>query len=104
MLTQEVRDIAQKIGQFYLQKYDNDYQLAEQELIRLQITKIEVEPEMVRITLARPGILIGRRGINIENLTKFLGVKVFIIEDQDPIYSWLIPYKDEPEKKLPSSL
>jgi ribosomal protein S3 len=45
----------------------------------------------ITITTERPGILIGKRGTNIDALEKFLGTKVKIIEDQDPLYHYLIP-------------
>jgi ribosomal protein S3 len=58
--------------------------------------KIEVDdilPNSVSITTARPGLLIGKRGINIDALTHYLGTKVKIIEEKDPLSSWLIPYR-----------
>jgi hypothetical protein len=65
------------------------------------ITHIEVYDEsqtvsVVAITTTRPGMLIGKRGTNFDALEKFLGVKIKIYEERDPLLSWLIPYEDNP--------
>lgn len=95
MLSEEVRDFARKIGQFYLQKLEGDYTLATQAVVDLQISKLEVRESdgSLAITTARPGLLIGVRGKNIDALTKYLGVHVKIIEEPDPLIHYLIPHE-----------
>lgn len=104
MLPVKVQNIAERIGQFYLQKNDGDYEKAAAELEKLRVTKIEVveEPckecnhptEIIKMTCVRVGMLIGRFGKNIELLEKFLGVKVKIFEEKDDLYQYLIPQED----------
>ena len=92
MLSQQTKEAASKIGEFYLQKNNRDYKATENEILNLRISLIRVlDDGAVEITTERPGLLIGRRGINIDELTKFLGVRVHIIEERDPINSYLIP-------------
>lgn len=91
MLSDEVREVASQIGQFYLQKNSYDYAATEKEITSLRITTLEIKEGEVVITLARPGSIIGRKGENIEKLTKFLNRKIRIVEDKDPLYYWLVP-------------
>lgn len=91
MLSDEVREVASQIGQFYLQKNDYDYAATEKEITSLRVTTLEIKEGKVVITLARPGLIIGRKGENIGNLAKFLNRKIHIVEDQDPLYYWLVP-------------
>lgn len=61
---------------------------APQDIINLEIQKIEVKDNVVFISLCRPGYLIGRYSENIFNLSKFLGLEIRIIEvesDQNKI-------------------
>lgn len=92
MLSKEVRDAAESIGQFYLERNQNDYKKTEREILGLEISKLEVTEDCVTITTSRPGLLIGKRGETVSNLEKFLNRKVNIVEDRDPLSSWLIPY------------
>lgn len=92
MIPQEIREVAGKIGQFYFQKNSGDYAATAREITDLQISKIEVTEKDVSITTARPGRLIGRRGRDIDALTEFLQTKIRIIEEIDPLISWLIPH------------
>ena len=94
MLYQAIRDIAVKIGQFYLQKHNGDYEAAEKELVNTRITKIDIVVNTVHITAAHVGLLIGKRGQNIDNLSKFLETEVKIYEDTDNLYDYLIPHKE----------
>lgn len=92
MLSTEVRDVASRIGHFYLEKNHGDYKETEIEIRRLGITKLVVEPDKITITLERPGLIIGKRGGNLDSLTKRLGKTVRIEEENDPLNAWLIPY------------
>lgn len=71
--------IAHKISNFYLQKNANDYAKAKEEIEKLRIFDIRLNGENVEIYLGRPGLIIGKKGTNIDNLTAFLGepVKIF---------------------------
>lgn len=93
MLDATVRDVAQRIGLFYLQKNNGDYVKTEKDLTDLRIAKIEVNEKGVIVTTARPGLLIGKRGTNIDALAKHLKSEVRIIEDMDSIYDSLVPHK-----------
>jgi hypothetical protein len=66
---------------FYLQKNNGDYEAAAKEVTKLRITKIEAPfVDKVIIYTARPGLLIGRRGINIAALHEFTKCKIDIRE------------------------
>ena len=98
MLSDQVKDIASKIGAFYLRKNNGDYTATEKEIVDLRIMKIEVAVnKAVVITIGRPGLLIGKRGTNVDALSKFLQTEIKIIEDMDNLHSWLVPvdYRDE---------
>ena len=95
------RTACQMIGAFYLSIYSNGnyqspYVKATEDITQLGITKVVWSGHTIHITLSRPGLLIGRRGENINELQKWLSkmtestITVDIIEDS--IISWLIPY------------
>lgn len=94
--TPEIREMAALIGQFYLRKHNNDYIATEKAIVDLRISDLRVEGDKVIIVTARPGLLIGRRGQNIDELTAFLNKKIHIIEEVDPLLAWLVPHPDEP--------
>lgn len=75
MLSNEVREMARKIGQLY--NYDRN------ELAKLAITKLEFVDGKLRITTGRPGVVIGKRGQNVERIAQALGVFITIVEDGD---------------------
>jgi hypothetical protein len=91
----EVIKVAKAIGQFYLNKHDGDYDKAEDELVRLGISHIEMIENGVAIVLYRVGLLIGKKGDNIEALGKHLGLNVKIYEEAQPLISFLVPYDEE---------
>jgi ribosomal protein S3 len=111
MWSNEVKEVARKIGQYYLQKardriettydiipqYNSSHAKAEAEICRLGISKIEVEGNIVTITAARVGLLIGVRGRNIDALNKFLNMDIRVIEDTNSLNDYLIPnaYNEE---------
>ncbi len=105
MLPENVHEAAMKIGVFYLQKNNGDYKKTEEEISKLQISKIEVDDTLpnsvvISITTARPGMLIGRRGQNIDELTQYMGTKIKILEEKDPLSSWLIPSPEPTDEEL----
>jgi hypothetical protein len=118
MLTDTVKDIVYRIGQFYLQKHNNNHVAAIDELTQLRISDVKTNESDadflvaadwleehgwaervvkylrdkgkgleggIEIHTARPGILIGPRGRNIDALSKYLGCEIRIIEDVDSI-------------------
>ena len=52
----------------------------------------------MEITTSRPGLLIGKRGSNIEELSDWLKKKVKIIEAKDDLNNYLIPYPPEDDE------
>lgn len=128
---QKLKSVLDKIGEFYLKKNNGDYEKAEGEVISLRITNVKVctrfeyavdnhynnpnrflafintnkdklQEEIVVITLARVGAIIGKRGDNIEKLSAHLNTHVLIIEDMhnptDKILFYIAsqkPYADE---------
>lgn len=95
-ISEEVKDVARDIGQFYLKKNNGDYKATAQEVLALRISKIEVANGEVSITTGRPGLLIGKRGTNIDALSHHLKVKIKIIEDIDHLSFYLVPYEEWP--------
>ena len=110
----KIQNIAQLIGFYYVNlaelsgldkmKYDK----AREDVSSLGVTKIDFSGSIISITLTRPGLLIGRRGINIDNLTEYLSkelkhkISINIIEDK--ITGWLIPYEPYSDADLDSAL
>jgi ribosomal protein S3 len=91
----ENRAIAQCIGEYYLGKNIGDYKKTQEDITILGITQVEHKQDTIIITLQRCGILIGRRGENIDALQKFLATKTKYTKlniKEDKIISWLIPY------------
>jgi transcription antitermination factor NusA-like protein len=95
MLSEEVKNVARKIGQFYLEKNNQNYELTEKDIDNLRISKIEIVDDKIAITTAAPGRLIGMRGKNILLLQEYLGQKVKIIEEMDPLFVYLIPQEPD---------
>ena len=91
MIPHEVKTVALAIGQFYLQKNKGDYNATAKEITDIHISKIEVTNKGISITTACPGRLIGSRGLNIDALSKFLKKDIHIVEEMDPLISYLIP-------------
>lgn len=105
MISEQVQEIARQIGKFYLTKNNGDYKKASDEILKLQITKLEVlDDGRVCITTNRPGLLIGKRGENIDNVCRHLGMKIHVIEEMDHIYNYLIPYLQEDLDSIYESL
>lgn len=98
MLPLPVQEAAAAIGEFYLRKNNGDYAATEKEINQLRITKLEINENALCITATRIGLLLGRRGSNIDALAKFIQehmqMKIHIIEDQDCLYEYLIPQSE----------
>jgi ribosomal protein S3 len=77
----KTKDIEDKFAKFYLEKNHNDCDNAIAEIRSLGIKLLYFSNTgSVCITVKRPGLLIGKRGENIEKLQKYLGCEVIIKE------------------------
>ena len=82
-----LQEIGYRIADFYLQKNNNNYEAAEKEVQTLKIRDLKLDGRTGTLTIctSRPGLLIGHKGINIDNLHSFLlnknGVKAIHIEE-----------------------
>ena len=94
MLPEQVKEVAARIGQFYLDKNKGDYKVTENEITDLCIASIDMANSEVTIVTGRPGLLIGSRGKNIEALEKYLNMRIKIVEDVDPLWAYLIPQRE----------
>ena len=52
-MTDQEKEIARKIGQFYLQKNNGDYSKAEAEINAMNITSIKIEKRMGLVSTVR---------------------------------------------------
>lgn len=68
----EKKQIISAIGFYYFLKNNKDVQKANEEINLLKIHNIDFKNNIITIKLERPGVLIGRRGENIDNLTGYL--------------------------------
>tara|TARA_R110000868_G_scaffold371774_1_gene635528 strand:- start:435 stop:755 length:321 start_codon:yes stop_codon:yes gene_type:complete len=88
--TAELEIIGYKITDYFFKKNNGDYEKTKKEIESISIQDIEIDGNQLIIHTARPGLLIGKRGSNIDALSMFLGMKVRIEES----FSWtdqLIP-------------
>jgi len=78
---QQIVEIVGKIAQHY---YSTSLSVhsAIQKVLELGISKIEESGGVVYITLSRPGLLIGHKGINIYTLEQILGKKIGITQEK----------------------
>jgi KH domain len=99
MIPENCREVARKIGSFYLAKNKGNYSAAQDEIVSLLISEVKVEYSSkepvgttVVIVTGRPGRIIGKRGSNIDELCKYFApTKIKIVEEQDPLIGWLVP-------------
>jgi len=89
-------DVARMIGEFYLDKNKGDYKKTNEEISELKITRIDYNFKTLNITTGRPGLIIGRRGENIDKLREYLSnlvghFELKIIEDK--VIPNLYPYE-----------
>ena len=93
--TEEVKEIAYLIGQFYLTENDNDYEATTKKIQRLRINDIEILDKVVNIELSCPSIIIGKRGEDVLKLEEYLKThgyaKLTITETKQHIEDFLIP-------------
>lgn len=79
------QEAASKLSKFYrIKNGDNEskecYKAAREEISKLKIVNIKAEDDVITISLARPGLLIGKKGENIFALQKYFGTKIEIVE------------------------
>jgi len=89
--SQQAEEIGYAISNFYLNKNNQSYSAAQKDVENLKITNITIENDVVTISIARPGLLIGCEGENIDALEKHLDKKIKIVES----FHWdqiLVPY------------
>ncbi len=86
-----LQDIAQKIGEFFLEQSGKDYEVAEETIRNIWISKIELVDGVVVITAVRVGLLIGKRGETIDALTKYLGLNMKVKIVEDALLGWIMP-------------
>lgn len=96
------KEIARLIGEFYLDAQDKSLSLkdtylsASEQLEALGILSIVLKNSEIIITLMRPGLLIGRRGDNIDKLSSYLskqlGKKIHISLMKDKVIHHLYPF------------
>lgn len=90
-MTKTQIEIAQKIGQFYLEKW-GDSKKANEEIYKLGVTNIYVQGKSIYVILGRPGLLLGKGGKNIEKLQEYLDCSIYIIEDTLRITDYMYVY------------
>jgi ribosomal protein S3 len=123
MIDEGIQEVAQKIGHFFIGRVTEDYrtltrlirkfainvelddakivgQAIEKTMVDLRITKIELVNNEVIVTTGRPGLIIGRKGETIDKLTLFLGKHVKIVEAEDNILDYLVPFQPEDLENL----
>lgn len=91
----ENKEIAQHIGNYYLERNNNDYLNTAEDIRNLGITRIDHTKDTIIITLQSCGLLIGRRGENIDKLLTYLISKTKYSKidiKEDKIIGWLLPY------------
>lgn len=101
-LCKKAIEAAQAIGLFYLEKNKGNYAKTSDEITTLQFTDVSVDDEVVVITTKRPGLLIGKRGENVDKLQNYLGRKIRIIETAPNAVDFVVPYP-EYEETYPDS-
>jgi predicted metal-dependent RNase len=74
-------EVSVQIGFFYFEKAEGEDTRAKidkayKEIESLGITRIEVENDTATIYLSRPGLIIGRKGENIQKLLEFIQKRV----------------------------
>ncbi len=88
----ECIELDEKLGKFYMREgSDATREIGIEALHNLQITKTSYVDGQYRIRLRRPGLIIGRKGTNIEALQKYLNVDVRIEEEETDPYYHIIP-------------
>lgn len=83
------KEACKKIAEFY---YNERGAAASQDILNLCLHDIQVKDDVVIIYLSRPGLIIGKKAQNIENLQKYLGVNINIIEMDSNVTDLILTY------------
>lgn len=94
MYNPEVVEKAREVGEFYLQKNNGDREKAEEEILRCEFLNMELIRGELYLYTSRPGVVIGKRGQNIDDLASFIGMPIKIIEENN-INHFIIPPEDD---------
>ncbi len=84
-MTKQDKQICSYIGHFYLTKHKEDYDAAEKEIQDTGFVRVECCGDMVIIEARRVGLLIGKRGTNVDALQVYLSKKIFVKECVDSV-------------------
>lgn len=103
----QVQEVAGRIGLFFLEKNNYDFQATRTEIERMRINHIYIDslaPEsIVVIETSRPGLMIGKRGQQIHDLQAFINIEfkygLRLVETMQHIEDHLIPQEPEPIDK-----
>lgn len=68
----EAKNVAFLIGEFFLKKHAGNYKNCIEELKNINITRVCVIKDRIVIECCRPGLLIGRKGMQVSDLYDFL--------------------------------
>jgi len=100
----KIRKVASLIRDFYLDKnkdindMDKTYKHAQEEIIMVGFTNIDIKSNKIIITLRRPGIFIGRKGENINAFKEYLNKNIKFCKNpeidikEDMIFDFIYPY------------
>ena len=84
-----------QIGFFYLDKNNRDHEVTTKDIESLRIRDLVlVNPKKLKIFTARPGLILGRRGQNLDALQKHLNLEIEV-EECDDWLVWLIPSRPD---------
>ncbi len=87
--SKRLMEIGYEINSYYTQKHTVDgvcnYAKAQEDVRNCCITNLELKLGKLVVHTRRPGLFIGRKGENIEGLSKFLNIPIHIEEVK---FSW----------------
>ena len=103
-MLREQKAICSRLSQAFLTICNNDIKGASDLITRIQFTNIQVFNDLVILTVRRPGLLIGKRGENIETITRVIDKPIKIAEDCNEYFDDAIIYEMEADQRLKESM
>ncbi len=98
MYSNEVKTIAARIGSFFLNKLNGDYEKTRVFIESMRINNISLtDDNKIVIELSRPGILIGVKGTQINDLLNYMAQPIHIVETMEHIEDYIVPYNWQDE-------
>lgn len=85
---EQIINILRNIGDFFLEESGGDYNKANQEITKCNITQVKYNHNILTIRTTRPGLIIGWKGERIDKLISFLkqrlnkNIKLKLVEEQ----------------------